>query len=237
MKKSFKISKRKKAILWILLILIGWIAVDLLYPFKTDIGRINAEETARMEGAMWRSYYEKKKAKLFFQSAKLMRKEFHFPFWRSHRVAYYAAKAAFVFKDGQSRSDYEKALPYLKKYYRLINNISETSFDADSAAKSELEWWIIRKNREQHPPAEWENWLATTAAIMYHLPANSFREYAHLRVQAMLLRDAKGETVTDEDWQNINQLLLKAWQSFAISLRQGKQIAQLRSYHLVTFLL
>jgi len=72
---------------------------------------------------------------------------------------------------------------------------------------------------------------------MYHLPADSFREYAHLRVQAMLLRDAKGDAITDEDWQNINQLLLKAWQSFAVSLKQEKQINQLRSYHLVTFLL
>jgi hypothetical protein len=220
--KSFKISKRKRVILSLLLLLIGWIAIDLFYPFKRDISRINAEETARMDGAMWRSYYEKKKAKLFFQSAKLMRKEFHFPFWRSHRVAYYAAKAAFVFKDRKSRSDYEKALPYLKKYYSLINKISETAFDADSAAKSELEWWIIRRNRQQHPPAEWENWLATTAAIMYHLPADSFREYASLRVQAMLLRDAKGEAITDQDWQNINQLLLKAWQSFGISLKKEK---------------
>ena len=127
-----------------------------------------------------------------------MRKEFHFPFWRSHRIAYYAAKAAFVFKDGKSRSDYDKALPYLKKYYSLNNSISEMAFDADSAAKSELEWWIIRRNREQHPPAEWENWLATTAAIMYHLPADSFREYSHLRVRAVrvdVVRSASNEVV------------------------------------------
>lgn len=213
--------KRKQILLWLLVLLVAWIGIDLFYPFKKDITRIDATETAGMEGKMWRSYYDKKPVKLFFQSAKLMRKEFHFPFWRSYRVAFYAAKAAFVFKDGKNRSDYEKALPHLKKYYTLISNISETPFNADSAAKSELEWWIIRRNRDQHPPEEWENWLVTTASVMYHLPADRFKEYAHLRVQAMLIRDTKGNAITENDWQDINQLLLKAWQSFATDLHAG----------------
>ena len=214
MKKFFKIS------LWILLLLAAWIGIDIFYPFKRDIRKINAEETARMETAMWRSYYEKKKVKLFLQSARLMRKEFHFPFWRSHRVAYYAAKAAFVFKDGQNRDDYEKALPYLEKYYGLINSISTVSFNTDSAAKTELEWWIIRRERDKHPPAEWEKWLALTASVMYHLPADSFREYARLSVQAMLLRDEKGDAIKEEDWQKINEISLQAWRSFATALQQ-----------------
>lgn len=175
---------------WILLLLTGliaWIVIDLLFPFKTNIAKIDPVETASLEGKMWRSYYEKKPVKLFFQSAKLMRKEFHFPLWQSFHVAYYPAKAAFVFKDAKNRVDYEKALPYLKKYYRMINDISEKSFDSDSAARTELEWWIIRREREKHPPGEWEQWLALTASVMYHLPAKQFSDYAHLRVEAMLL--------------------------------------------------
>lgn len=203
------------------MLLIMWIAIDLFIPLKRNINKINAEETARIDAAMWRSYYEKKPLKLFLQSAKLMRNEFKFPFWRSHRAAYYAAKAAFVFKDGNNRNDYEKALPYLKKYFALINDISASSFNIDSAATTELEWWIIRRDREKHPPAEWESWLATTASVMYHLPAESFSEYANLRVQAMLLRDEKGNSITEGDWQQINEILLKAWQSFANSLQNN----------------
>jgi hypothetical protein len=212
--------KRKRIILWLLLLLAGWIAIDLFYPFKRDISKINAEETARLEAAMWRSYYEKEKAKLFFQAGKLMRNEFHFPLWRSYRVAYYAAEAAFVFKDGQSRSDYEKALPYLKKYYGLINDISTVTFNTDSAATGELEWWIIRRERDKHPPAEWEKWVTETASVVYHIPADSFRVYARLSVQAMLLRDEKGDSITEADWQKINEILLQAWQSFANALQQ-----------------
>ena len=222
MKKPFKISKPKKIIVGLLLLLIIWIATDLFYPVKRNINNINAEETARMDAAMWRSYYEKKPLKLFFQSAKLMRKEFRFPFWRSHRVAYYAAKAAFVFKAGQNRNDYKKALPYLKRYYNLINDISATKFNIDSASKTELEWWIVRRDRDQHPPAEWESWLAATASVMYHLPVDSFRDYANLRVKAMLLRDEKGNTITEEDWQKIREILLQAWQSFSNTLKHKR---------------
>jgi hypothetical protein len=223
-KKSFKISRRKKVISGLVILLTGWIITDISYPFKININKIDAKETSGMDAAMWRSYYEKKPVKLFFQSARLMRKEFHFPFWRSHRVAWYAARAAFVFKDGNSRSDYGKALPYLKKYYGLINDISITSFNSDSAATSELEWWIIRRDRGQHPPAEWGNYLAATASIMYHIPADSFREYAGLRVKAMILRDEKGTSMTEEDWQKINSILLQAWQSFANTVRQKQEI-------------
>jgi hypothetical protein len=123
-------------------------------------------------------------------------------------------KAAFIFKGGKNRNDYAKALPYLVKYYRHINDISNKAFNADTAASAELEWWIIRREREQHPPQEWEQWLAKTASIVYHKPAGQFKDYAHLRTEAMLLRDEKGDHITEDNWQQIDLLLLQAWQSF-----------------------
>ena len=100
--------KWKKIIALLFVLFIAWIAIDIIYPLKTDITKINAFETANLESGMWRSYYEKKPLKLFMQSAQLMRDMFHMPFWRSYLVSYYDAKAAFVFKDGHNRSDYEK---------------------------------------------------------------------------------------------------------------------------------
>jgi hypothetical protein len=199
----------------LLALLFTWIIIDINYPFKTDLRKIDAAETAKLDGAMWRSYYEKKPVKLFMQSAQLMRNQFHLPFWRSYLVSYYAAKAAFVFKDGTNRSDYAKALPYLQKYYGHINDISNTTFNTDTATAAELEWWIIRREREQHPPQEWEPWLAKTAATVYHMPSEKFKEYAHVRVEAMLLRDEKGNNITEDDWQKIDMLLQQAWQAFS----------------------
>jgi hypothetical protein len=211
-------KKPLKIFLSVVLLLTVWILADLNYPYKTDIKNFNASEVARLDGAMWRSYYEKKKLKLLWQSAELMRKQFGVPFWRSTTMAYHAAKAAFVFKDGKNRSDYNKALPNLTNYYTRINNISKTPFDAGKAAKLELEWWIIRRYRNEHPPAEWEKLLAQTAEAMYGIPADKFAEYSKLRVQAMLLRDSKGENITDNDWTAINSILQKAWVSFVQAL-------------------
>ena len=212
--------KRKKIILSLLFLLFAWIIIDINYPFKTDIRKIDAEETARLDGAMWKSYYAKKPVKLFMQSAELMRNQFHMPFFRSYLVSYYAAKAAFVFKDGKNRNDYAKALPYLVKYYSHINDISNIAFNADTASAAELEWWIIRRERQQHPSQEWEQWLAKTASIMYHIPADKFKDYAHLRVEAMLLRDEKGDSITEDNWQKIDLLLLHAWQSFSKAVEE-----------------
>ena len=210
--------KVRKIIGLIFLLLVVWIAIDLNYPYKTDIKKINPAEVARLDGAMWRSYYEKKKLKLFFQSAELMRKQFGAPFWRSNVMAYHVAKAAFVFKDGKDRNDYEKALPDLVKYYQLINNISNTGFDAAKAANLELEWWIIRRYRNEHPPAEWEKYLSLGSESVYHIPAEKFSAYSHLRVEAMLLRDNKGDSITENDWIQINNMLQQAWKSFTDSL-------------------
>jgi len=214
--------KSIKFILLFLLLITTWIFVDINYPVKRNIRIINAEETARLDGAMWRSYYEKKPVKLLLQSAELMRTQFHFPFWRSMRVAYFAANAAFVFKEGTDRASYEKALPYLIKYFKHISDISKEPFNADTAAKQELEWWIIRRFRNEHPPAEWEQYLAATASTMYHLPAEKFSGYAHLRVQAMLLRDAKDSSITETDWHQINNFLIDAWSHFSKVLQTSR---------------
>jgi len=209
-------SLKGKIILSVLATVFAWILIDLYYPYQTDIRKVDGAYVARLDADMWRSYYENKKAKLFFQSAQLMRGQFHFPFIRSHVVSVYVAEAAFVFKKGKSRDDYNKALPPLRKYFASVNDISTIKFNIDSAALTELEWWIIRRDTTVKP-TEWEGWLAATASVMYHKPVDDFREYAHLRVQAMVLRDQKNKDITEADWGMILNILNKAWSSFAVA--------------------
>jgi hypothetical protein len=160
----------------------------------------------------------RKPVNLFLQAAELIRKQFHAAFWRSYVIAYHSAKSAFIFKDGRNRNEYDKALPNLTDYFQRINDLSDMPFNVDSVARLELEWWIIRRYREQHPPTEWEKYLAATAEAMYHVRAEKFLEYAHLRTEAMLLRDAKGEAITEQDWVEIHELLRRAWLSFERAL-------------------
>src|SRR5947209_20496114 len=116
-----------------------WIGIDLYRPHKVNIYTFDADEVARLDTAMWRSYYARERLKLFSQAGELLDSQFHFPFWRRQLVAFYAAKAAFVFKDGKSREDYEKALPDIHRFYGEVHDVSTTDFDVDVAARLELE--------------------------------------------------------------------------------------------------
>ena len=197
-------------------VLLGiWITFDLYRPHKIDIREFDANEIARLDTEMWRSYYAKERLKMFSQLTEVLEKQYKLPFWRRQLMAFYAAKSAFVFKEGKERADYEKALPDLQKFYSEIHNISTTNFDVENAAKRELEWWIIHRDRKKYEEGDLAKALAESAAAIYNIPSGNFLEYGKFRADAMKIRDDKAEQggVTEEDWQKIDELLHKSWNS------------------------
>jgi hypothetical protein len=193
----------------------GYAAYDLYGPRRSDLRSFDPDEVARLETAMWRSYYSRERAKLFVEMAELLRTQYHLPFLRSNLVAYRAARAAFVFKDGHSREEYERALPSLVDYYASLRRVSTTPFDVDEAARLELEWWIVHRERKSHAPGDLANALAVLPAAIYHVPADALAEHARLRAEAMTIRDDKADEggVTEEDWARIDELLHDSWRS------------------------
>ncbi|HKZ00952.1 MAG TPA: hypothetical protein VJ180_01855 [Pyrinomonadaceae bacterium] len=141
-----------------------WVSHDLFAPRTAHLRNFDADEVAKLETGMWRSYYERRQLRLFNQLSELLRTQYDMPFIRSNLVGYYAAHAAFVFKRGKARADYEKALPDLVRFYRAIRKMSDSPFDVDRAAKLELEWWIIHRERERHEPADLARALAELQA-------------------------------------------------------------------------
>src|SRR3979490_1083658 len=100
-----------RVIALVLALLICAVLYDLYFPRTTQMREFDPDEVARLETAMWRSYYEKQRLQLFNQLAELLRSQYGMSQLGSNQVAYYGANAAFVFKQGKQRSDYEKALP------------------------------------------------------------------------------------------------------------------------------
>src|ERR1043165_8220293 len=101
----------------VLLALVAWVAYDLYAPRHTSLRDFGPEEGARLEAGLWRSYYSRQRLRLFTQMSELLRTQYRLPLWRSQAVAYRAARAAFVFKDGHTRAAYERALPDLVSLY------------------------------------------------------------------------------------------------------------------------
>lgn len=44
-------------------------------------------------------------------------------------------------------------------------------------------------------------------------PIEKFKDYARLRVEAMVLRDNKKEKISENDWHTINDLCVQSWQA------------------------
>ena len=197
------------------LLLAAWVVFDLYAPRRTSLRDFDADEVARQETAMWRSYYGRQRLRLFAQLAELLRTQYRLPFWRSNAVAYRAAKAAFVFKDGRGRADYERALPDLVSFYDSVRAVADTDFDTARAARLELEWWIVHRERRAHAPEDLARALADLQAEIYRLAPGRFAEHARLRAEAMEIRDTKADAgdVTEEDWRRIDELLHQSWRS------------------------
>jgi len=217
-------SRKKRVLLICVLVLFAisaWVLYDLYAPRTAHLREFDADEVARLETAMWRSYYEKERVQLFNQLSKLLRTQYDMPLIRSNQVAYYAANAAFVFKEGKQRADYEEALPDLVKFYQSLRNISDIPFDADRAARLELEWWIIHRERAKHPPGDLAHALAELQAEIYRIPIERLQEHGRLRAEAMTIRDTKADTggVTEADWAKIDELLHQSWRSLATAVK------------------
>ena len=204
--------------LWIgpLLYLTFWITTDLSIDRPHTIRFFDPPEVARLETAMWRSYYAKKPVRLFWQLAGGLRQQFRAPFWRSFVLGFQATKAAFTFKKGTSRTEYAQTLPDLIAYYQAIQAITLEQFDVRNVAKSELEWWIVHRQRDRYSYADLANALAQTSAALYSQPVAAFSEYGTLRAEAMRLCDEAGQKpggATEADWQRIEEVLNQAWTS------------------------
>jgi len=205
----------------VLALVICAVLYDLFYPRKARLREFDADEVARLETAMWRSYYEKQRVRLFNEATELLRTQYHMTPVKSNVVAYYAANAAFVFKEGKQRSDYEKALPDLITFYRYLHNMGDIDFDVYKVAKLELEWWIIHRERAKHSPGDLDRALAELQAAIYNVPVERLMEHGRLRAEAMAIRDTKAEQggVTEADWSRINELLQQSWRSLAQAVK------------------
>jgi hypothetical protein len=175
----------------------------------SDLRAFDAVAVGKLDTDMWRSYYERRSVRLFEQMITLLRTQYGMRPIEALANAYRAAHAAFIFKDGRSHADCEKALPDLEAYYRDIAARSGHSFDAHRAAVLELEWWIVHRERDSELPAA----LAALQAEIYGIPADRFAEHARLRAEAMDLRDGKGAAITEADWQKIGEMLAGSWES------------------------
>ena len=204
----------------------GWAAGRIARgPARVDIRAFDPDEVARLETAMWRSYYDRRRLPLFGQLVALLRGQFQLSPARSLALAFLAARAAAVFQVGRDHADYQRALPYLERYYAAILAVSEAPFDAAEVARLELDWWVIHREAANRSPGELERALAALAAELYRAPAERLTVHAERRAEAMTVRDRRAQEPgggVEADWERIEATLRLAWRSLAAEVRAGE---------------
>jgi hypothetical protein len=200
----------------------GWAVAELARPRRVDIRVFDPEAVARLETAMWRSYYDRRRLPLFGQLVALLQGQFHLQPLRAVTLAGLAARAASTFQVGAGHADYLRALPYLERYYAGIRAVSEVAFDPRRAAWLELDWWIVHREDAAHPSGDLERALADLAAELYQVPAERLGVHAARRAEAMRIRDRTARRpvgVLDDDWDRIEAVLWVAWKAVADEVR------------------
>ena len=203
---------------------LAWAGWELYAPRSHSLRDFQPGEVGRLETAMWKSYYGHERLPLFGQLATLLRRQYGLPLLRSYVVAYHAARGAVVFQRGHSHADYERALPEIVAFYSGIRRVSSEDFDVEQAARRELDWWIIHREREAHAPGDLDRSLAALQAALYHLPEDQLAEHARLRAEATRLCDslvAKGDS-TAQQWGEIERLLRASWGSLWNTVNSGR---------------
>lgn len=179
-----------------------------------NLRELDYEKVAKYDADMWRSYYNHQFFKLFFQLAQLIRYQLHIGRFSSVRLAFYAGWAAADYRIHKKKGiDSARVLKNLTHFYRIISDKADEPFDYKKAAELELAWWEVHRRSYQNNPAL-EQSLADGAAVIYNVPAEKLKEYAHYRAEAMILPRHEGdEQKVPTDWDEVERLLVKAWGS------------------------
>jgi hypothetical protein len=183
-----------------------------VFPRSANLAAFDPAGMARIETAMWRDYYEKRYAALFYHLYESSRTEFGFSPLESVRIALAAARAAKTFQPTRSREEANAALPDLVSYFGLLRTAAIARFDSAALARRELDWWQAR--REAKAAGDYGKTIADVAALTYGKPTDNadIVAFGIARAEAMAYRDARGEAITDQDWARIEMRLRGAYE-------------------------
>lgn len=207
----------RRVSLAILILCLLYGSADMVWPVQRDLRRFDPATISRIETNMWRSYYAHQPLRLFHELAQMLRTQYQLTLLGAYVGAYYGASAAFTFKAGKQRSDYQRALPALRSYFEMIRRTGNIKFDVQRAASLELTWWIVHRDRAHYPPGAVEHACAQAAAAVYLLPLDATLKHGSLRAAAMMLRDAKDEAggLSEADWVAVESLLRQSYQALS----------------------
>lgn len=201
----------------VLLIVVAF-SLWFLWPRTANLRRFDPRVMAQIETDAWRHYYAHDWLALTWDIGSGARRSYGFSPYRSCVIGWYAMDAARVFQASRSRSEAMQAIPALTHYFEAIQAGIDDPIDISEAARLELEWWQLRREKQT-----WQQYGITVSkatAVLYAMPHEPLDEACLKRAEMMSLRDRQGKAMTAADWDRIEQGLRDAWTALSAQVRR-----------------
>ncbi len=175
------------------------------------------DQVARIEASGWKAYYDHNWLRAFLLLVRINQAQFHIPFPRSLVAAVYTTRASIAFAPHDNAAALETVRDYLRKFYAVVAEVNQQSFDPDRIGDLELDYWIVHRHlaldrAEDYTPLV-ASLTALHAAIFSSTPARmaaSARNRARGAATVDLIT-SKRSTDPAADWRMVYFYLRRAY--------------------------
>lgn len=194
---------------------------------------VNPEEIAKAEVDSWKAYYEKDPVGILTNLSTMIRLQYQIKDpGLLRQVTYQLGTAIAKFGEMSHSADlaqYNKeVLPLLIEGYKSLKEATQSQWNAEKAAKYDMEWWMARRGgKKLNNPENVAQSMAKLYQVVYgDKDQFHFARAAYLRASAARYRDlAKWDwgNIQPKDWQIIQEILQQAYTELVLGIEANKQ--------------
>ena len=144
------------------------------------------------EATVWVAYYRRRWGAFLRSALGMVRTGLGMPWPRTVRGAWLVLRANQLWAPYPD-NDPDGARALMRRFYELVARTSHETFDLDTAATLEIEWWRRHRYLQRDDPGAGlgglVDALAALYAHVYGVPPETVREAARHRAEAMVISD------------------------------------------------
>ena len=186
-------------------------------PGRSPLTAFDPEAVGRLEQRAWQAYYLRQWPQLFDLMLRMTRSAFGLSLPQAVYASYINTQAQITWARQGAQDGLAEA--QMLQFYEFVREPTGGTYDSAKAAKLEVNWWAVHRNREQYPDhSALAQALADTYAEVYQLPAERLLPAGEARAAAMDLSDQwirEGKDPNSPLLEQIATLLVQSYRSLS----------------------
>ena len=193
-------------------------------PGRSPLTAFDPETVGRLEQRAWAHYYLHEWPQLFDKMLRMTRSSFGLSLPQAIQASYINTQAQMTWSRQGAQNGLAEA--QMLRFYELVREPTGGKYDSAKAAKLEVNWWAVHRNRQQYPDhSALAQALADTYAEVYQLPAERMLPAGEARAAAMDLSDQwirEGKDPNSPLQEQIATLLVQSYRSLSEAVAPGR---------------